>query len=98
MWAHELEGKTIIIETCPDRQGKRRPVGYMWQVRLEESGLIVPNVVAVKISPNPIVPNCVVTAEITLIHYNRHASTLEIVSVEAPKLAFAAHVQKEIHE
>lgn len=96
-YAYELEGQTVIIETAPDKDGKRKPLGFMLQVRLEESGLVIPNVSFINISPMPLVPNALITAEITLCHidFNAHEATYETVTVENPKLAFAAHVEKE---
>lgn len=83
MYAHELEGQTVIIETVPGTNGKRKPFGFMLQVRLEESGLVV--------------PNALITAEITLCHIDhaKHEATYETVTVQNPKLSIAAMVEKE---
>lgn len=104
MYAHELEGQTVIIETVRGTNGKRKPFGFMLQVRLEESGLVVPNVSSINISM-PLVPNALITAEITLAHINpRLGSTLlddvtyETVTVQNPKLSIAAEVEKEQYD
>lgn len=96
-YAHELEGHTVIIETVPGTDGKRKPFGFMLQVRLEESGLVVPNVSSINISPMPLVPNALITAEITLCHidFNVHEASYETVMVKNPKLSIAAEVEKE---
>lgn len=99
IYAHELEGQTVIIETVPDKEGKRKPVGYFLRVRLEESGLIVENVSAINISPMPLVPCKLITAEITLTHITGPDEvSYETVTVQNPKLSFAAFVEKEVYE
>jgi len=97
MHAHELEGHTVIIETVPDRNGKKHPFGYMLQVRLQETGLVVPNVSSINIAPMPLVPNAMITAEITLCHidFAAHEATYETVTVQHPALSFAAEIEKE---
>lgn len=97
MYAHELEGHTIIIETARGTDGKRKPLSFMLQVRLEESGLVVPNVSSINISPMPLVPNALITAEITLCHidFSKHEARYETVTVKNPKLSIAAEVEKE---
>lgn len=99
-YAHELEDQTVIIETAPGTDGKRKPFGFMLQVRLEESGLVVPNVSSINISPMPLVPNAMITAEITLCHidFDAYEATYETVTVKNPKLSFAAEVEKERYE
>lgn len=99
-YAHELEGQTVIIETVPQTDGKRHPIGYKLRVRLE-SGLVIDNVARIDFAP--ILPNEPIRATLTLAHWREwHSgpddeSALERITVDA-RLSMAAIVEEEKHE